>query len=809
MPLILFVLSSLVLSLEVLETKIFAYSLENSLIFLVVGVVLLGFGAGGTALSLRRELGDVRTLVRGNLLAMAVLLVAAHVWFAHFSDRLEFELDAMTVATLAILAAPYFSAGMAISAILAEPGADVHRRYGLNLLGSAVGCLSVFGMLGPLTAPRCLVVCAVVAALCAVPLARRRAALLAVVVVAGAPLWWFADAVFPYRMQKAPGGQLALIIENARKTVATADSVQRIDVVPDFDRWDPTARVQVHSLRVETTDPNVVESLERLPSMWFTQDSSYGSPLIGRGLNPDGVRGVYERTSYGVGYFRRLPSPDVLVIGLGGAPDIQCALHNGAGSVTGVDINASALAMARGPLRDFLGDPYADPRVQVFLRDGRSFVRSSARRYDLIQLSGVDTKSVLAAGTLALNESYLYTREAMDEYLAHLEPDGILCIGYAGDHFRQRLAITAMASLRAAGADRPERHLMITEQNAIFCLLVKPTEFSADECARMDEWLRGTDLRQPGAAGAEVGIGTDVTVWVYELLTPGLSLRAPVRALWIPDGRPTTEPAMQAAVEGRLDRFIADSRFDLSPAPDERPFFFNLHRTDQVLADPPRHFRRMFNMLVVMSGLALLLILGPLVVLGLRGVQAWSSLPFALYFAALGAGYIMAMSGLIQRYVLFLGHQAYAFGVVIGGLLVAAGLGSLLAGRFSARPGRVMVGAVTAICASLLFVQLGLDRVFGMSAGLDLTARIGVALAVLLPLGVPLGMMFPTGLALVKRRSPLFVPWAFGINGVFSVVGTTIVLPGSILFGFPTMAAAAGATYLLALLVGLPLARRG
>ena len=63
MPLILFALSALVLTLEVLETKIFAYSLENSLIFLVIGTVLLGFGAGGSALALRKELGDPR---RGN-----------------------------------------------------------------------------------------------------------------------------------------------------------------------------------------------------------------------------------------------------------------------------------------------------------------------------------------------------------------------------------------------------------------------------------------------------------------------------------------------------------------------------------------------------------------------------------------------------------------------------------------------------------------------------------------------------------------------------------------------------------------------
>ena len=182
-------------------------------------------------------------------------------------------------------------------------------------------------------------------------------------------------------------------------------------------------------------------------------------------------------------------------------------------------------------------------------------------------------------------------------------------------------------------------------------------------------------------------------------------------------------------------------------------------------------------------------------------------MPFALYFGCLGAGYIFAMSGLIQRAVLFLGHQAYAFAVVIGGLLVWAGCGSMIAGRL-ATPRRTMTVAVAIVCAMLVVVQFGLDPLFGATAGLPRLARIFVALVAIAPLGTALGAMFPTGLWMVKQRSPLFVPWAFGINGVFSVIGTTLVMPGSIMYGYPVMAVVAGAIYLLALAIGLPLARR-
>ena len=227
------------------------------------------------------------------------------------------------------------------------------------------------------------------------------------------------------------------------------------------------------------------------------------------------------------------------------------------------------------------------------------------------------------------------------------------------------------------------------------------------------------------------------------------------------------------------------------------------------------NFRDMFMLLLIMIGLSAVLILGPLFTFSLRGVThlrpagTWRTLPFSFYFAALGAGFILAMSGLIQRYVLFLGHQGYAFPVVVGGLLLAAGLGSVLAGIFKKRPHVVMVVAALFICAALAGIQLYLDQIFAMTAEYEQTERIGVALLILVPLGVPLGMMFPTGLAVVKETSPMFVPWAFGINGVFSVIGSTIVLlPGSILYGFPNMSVAAGATYLFAALVGFPFARR-
>ena len=156
---------------------------------------------------------------------MALLLLIAHVWFAQFSHRLTFEADFFTISALLLLASPYFNAGMAISAILAGAGGKVHTLYGYNLLGSAIGCTTIFLCLGVWTAPELLVVCATVLALLAVCLHRRRV-LPGIVVLVVAPVLFFnADRLFPYQVD--PSGQLAIVRDNLARVEDNNERVAR------------------------------------------------------------------------------------------------------------------------------------------------------------------------------------------------------------------------------------------------------------------------------------------------------------------------------------------------------------------------------------------------------------------------------------------------------------------------------------------------------------------------------------------------------------------------------------------------------
>src|SRR5262249_49370398 len=262
---------------------------------------------------------------------------------------------------------------------------------------------------------------------------------------------------------------------------------------------------------------------------------------------------------YGAGYVLG-PVRDALIIGLGGAPDVLTANYHHVEHVDAVDINRTTIEIARREFRDFLGDPYGHPGVTVHQMDGRTFVRQTSARYDLAHMSGADTKSAYAAGSLSVNENYMYTREAMDDLLARLRPDGILAILRVGNDVH-RLATIAVEGLEDVGAEAPERHLFSLSQGLYSALLVKRSPFTAADLDRLHEWAAR------GATPPDLAMPTHE--WT------GRNFRSPLRILYSPEPRPVAvDTYFQALAERRLQAFVAASPIDLSAPVDDRPFFF-------------------------------------------------------------------------------------------------------------------------------------------------------------------------------------------------------------------------------------------
>ena len=196
--------------------------------------------------------------------------------------------------------------------------------------------------------------------------------------------------------------------------------------------------------------------------------------------------------------------------------------------------------------------------------------------------------------------------------------------------------------------------------------------------------------------------------------------------------------------------------------------------------------------------------------------REWKALPHkgisALYFAALGLGFILFEITMIQRLVLFLGYPTYSLTVTLASLLVFTGLGALLSNRFTAQARTVVAVVFAALCALTAFYEFGLDRVTNGLLDQSLAVRVVVALAVLAPLGLCLGMFMPLGLGVVNRLSDHpdeYVAWAWAVNGFFSVIGSVLSTILAMSYGFSAVQLVALGVYGVAVLAFLRLRTRG
>lgn len=783
----LFAVSAAVLTLEILQTRIFSYSLNQITIYLAIGVCMLGLGASATVLAALPAMGAARArrVASASAAAGALAVPISHAVFAQGAISLT-ETSLLGFVTLVALILPYLGFGTTIALLMVARSAAIGRAYGFNLAGSGFGCLVVFPLLDALGAERAALVVAGAALLAALlirwPESRRSFAGVATVAALLLVAAVTSDRFFAFPPD--PMGQLGLVQKLGSRLQAQRPGT-RFDVEHLHSRWDRTGRIDVY--RIDTSIPEIAPRVGvPIETRMIVQDSTAGSFLLGVGDDLARGRGLFDETVYAAGYSLG-PVSDVLIMGLGGGPDVLSALYNHAKRVVGVEINESMISVVRDLYGDFQGHPYERPGVEIERMDGRSFLESTDESFDLIQMSSVDTKTLVASGALALTNSYLYTEEAVAAMLRRLRPDGVLAITRFGLVPSYRQITTIVAGLESLGAVDPARHVMVIGQGRWRAILVKPRPFDADEVERVHSWVE------------ERSALPQVVVPSFAVLN--VRFEEPMSILYSPQPRPVArEPFLQALAQDRLADFVSASPLDITAPTDDRPFFFFFERIDSLLASFPETLRHLFGIALRMALVAALFIGAPLLVMqrrGLRGADIGRSLA---YFTCIGLGFMLIEIGLIHRFVLFLGHQSYAVSVVLFGILVGASLGSISSSRLSIGapgPARLVLAGV-AIAGVAYAYAIG--PIFSAAVEARFAARLGVALLLLIPLGFCLGIPFPLALRSLRERSLSLVAWAIGVNALASVVGSTVAVPVAMITGLQVVLLAGAGFYALAAL---------
>jgi hypothetical protein len=250
-------------------------------------------------------------------------------------------------------------------------------------------------------------------------------------------------------------------------------------------------------------------------------------------------------------------------------------------------------------------------------------------------------------------------------------------------------------------------------------------------------------------------------------------------------------------------RWIARYPFEIAPSTDDRPFFFKYSKWSHLLSrDPmaaisvPVMELSLLVLTIVVGLVAVLCIYVPLRYLGRRKRKRGAGWRFGAFFAFIAVGYLAVEVALLQKFGLFLGHPNYALSVVLGALLASTGMGSLWSVRIVQRLGNLrFVAYVFAVVVLLQYA--GLSHL-GAWVGLPFAPRVLIVVALVLPLGLCLGTFLPTGLDRLKAVAPAWVPWAWGVNGIFSVLAPIWAIGLSMAWGINALLLAAVPIYLVA-----------
>jgi len=742
------------LLLELSLTRIFSVVFYYHFAFLAISIALFGLGVGGVfsyivagwKTPLFRKLGYLSML--NSLLVIAALAVVV-------AQKEEPGVWGLTLVYFTT-ALPFFVSGTIVSLAISETVERIDRVYFFDLLGASAGCLLLVRFLNSFGGTSTVMFVAVLfAAAGAIWHSMAGSVKLRATAVA------LALAVFFFVFYNGTHDIIAIRYAKGQKLRQE-----------EFVQWNSFSRIAV-----------------RDKSIFIDADASTGIANFDFAHLTARERDELLRQGPALPYAVR-PGAKALIIGPGGGWDVARALASGSRDITGVEINP---IIATTVMRDkYVAQSrgiYLRPGVHIFVEDGRSFVRRSHERYQVVQATLVDTWASTAAGAFALSENNLYTTDAFRDYLLHLTDDGMCAFTRWGlDPPREslRLVSLAMAALTQLGETEPWRHIIVGREGstqgwgARDTVLISKKPFGAGDVARARAALTAADMQ---------------TIYLPDERIPGQ----------FTDLLRSSDPAA----------YERSYRYNITPVGDNQPFFFYTVQPRDILSFLANTSRRsadykinkavpLLYALMAISVLATAIILAlPPLVLGARLPRHKGVLTFLLYFICIGAGYILIEMALIQKFVLFLGHPTYALTVVIFSMLVSSGLGSYFSRRILGDDARRLYRALILIAVLVTLLAAVVTPLLEAGVGLPLTLKFAITVALISPAGFVMGMPFPTALKRLEEWHKPSVRWAWSLNAAASVLGSVGSLVCAIYLGLVQTLLAGGLLYLAALAVAV------
>ncbi len=772
-----FLVTLVTLALQICLSRALSVTVSYHFAFLIVALAMLGMASSAITVFVQQKSGLARPLSPAAAAQVAAGLIATSAMsfaFVTISDQYLIVLQ-FTLFALMITFAFYYC-GYVVAFVLSRYSKDVVRLYLFDLVGAAIGCLFSVLILDRTSALNAMLACAWVSAGASILLAHtvgsgrdRRVGigmLAALTVLLGAAL------EFP-----------------AITRLRFAKQHDQSDVI--WEKWNSLARVTV-----STRNPKLGGGEKTRPlfeagwgmsdnfdgfvpeTLWIELDSDAGTQIIHEGGIATAARTEFLKWDVTASPYWLKPGKlgSVFIIGGGGGRDVLTAARFGAEHIDVVEINPAVAEVGRDAFSSYNGHVYALPPVRLIVGNARSELASLNGRYDIIQMSMIDTWAASMAGQLVLTENTLYTQEAYSLFLSHLKDDGILSISrwYDRSNYGEVARVLALMgdALQRSGVAHPAAQIAVLYtrgylSQAVATCLMKRSPFLPEEVSAL----------------------------------VSLSNRMGFKVLWpVVSGITQRE---QIDVEDAIQHVPGATRngsFDLSPPSDERPFFFNTRtplgswveaakRGDASLGSNSSAL--LLLTLIISIGVGFRVLIRPLRKydgFGFRQLVLSTYRGPTAYFVGIGFGFMLIELSLIQRYIVFLGHPTYALSVVLFSLLLFTGLGSFASGQLKGPLARQVRSPIAAVIVCVLLSAFLVPSLLQRAESWAQSGRMALAVVCIAPLATCMGMLFPTGVRLLAaNRLEELVPWMWGVNGFAAVVASVVGMLVATSFGYTTV----------------------
>jgi len=744
---------------EVLYTRVFSMVYYSSFAFLMISLALFGYGLSGVFMSLSKLAKKKNALAYLEYFILSYAILLPIIYKITLTAKIDFLQLFNPITNLfllllnfVVLLIPFFVSGVSLVLIFTLYSDSIGKLYFVDLIGAALGAVILIPLIINFGPSRIILLIYFIFAILWFAISRlkmtKKIPLFLLLVFSFLALYKYSPTLFPV----VPKMKKREYLRDYRKNKI------------EYSQWSPINKIDIAPY-----------AFSKRKVVWLnggTQQSwlIYSRREIERRKGP--LKWIHPAIPY-----QLTPNRAALIIGSAGGFEVLCALTHNVREIVAVEMDpAICHIVSRSKYTKYIGNIFQRRGVQLLNDEGRSYLKRTSKKFDVIQMVNSHPTDTLLSGGLSVAETYIYTVESFKDYWKHLSDGGFLSIIHV---FGERMFTTAFQALKEMKVPEPEKKFFVIQAEKGFnYFFMKKGNINAEETEILEYFTKKfTQLFEIEIVYAPHQKKDNI---YYKLISPD------------------------------SQKIMEQSSVNISPVRDNSPYFNQANKIGQ-FGFKNNYVKGMAKVVIQKSLLysnsvyltilfATLLFSFIFIYLPLRmKSRVKTDRTMVTYFFLIGMAFIIVEIILIKIFQLFLGNPAYSISIIIFSLLLSSGVGSLLSGKISQvfKKRTILFLTIFVVLVLIIFSFFLFDIVYSLIR-FGLFLRFVISFLLISVVGLPMGIFFPTGLKYLGETNKSMIGWAWGANAFATVLGSVITVIVAINWNFTVTLNLGAISYLIA-----------